>query len=419
MDLRRVRGPFALKLPSALPRPGGMIALMSASHMALEGCHHFLPVAIPLIIAGLGIDYAQIGTLTLIAMGLTAGVQPLFGWLADRWRPDYIIPLSIVWVGGCMSLSGVMPSFPLLSAVVICASLGSAAFHPAAATMTLAHAGPRAGVMFSVFSLGGTLGVAASPLLINYILPSFGLGSTLVYAPMALLMAAALHVGLQRAQAVQPGRAAERDTARGREQEAIPLATALCLALVVMSVMTRSWVHGAFTIYLPSWVLDRTGSATLGGELLAVSAMAAAAGNLLGGVAVDRLSGWKILAVAMALLGGALWGVFHAPAWALMPLVAVIGMAQGATLPVPMLMVRRMIPTRGGLAAALVMGIGWVPSGIGAGVTGALADRIGLDGAMSTLPWPPLLGLALILLFALLARSRFGTESMPSQAAAD
>ena len=176
----------------------GMIGLMCASHFGLEGCHHFLPVTVPLLLVTFGIEYVHYGNLTLAALLLIAGCQPFFGWLTDRWRPELMVPLSILWVGLGMSLSGVMPSFWLFSTAVIAASLGSAMFHPAAAVMTLRYAGSRPGMMFSVFSLGGTLGVAVSPLLINYALPLIGLESTLIYAPIASTAAVAIYLGFRR-----------------------------------------------------------------------------------------------------------------------------------------------------------------------------------------------------------------------------
>lgn len=380
----------------------GVIGLMCASHFALEGCHHFLPVVVPLLVMQLGVDYTQIGAVTFLAMTLTAGAQPLFGWLADRWQPELMIPLSIIWVGLCMALTGIMPTFTWLSLVVVSASLGSAAFHPAAGTVALSVAHRSPGIMFSVFSLGGTLGVAVSPLLIVYLLPVWGLSVTLLYLAVAVVAAGLIFLGMQvfMPEAVQVRNRPRRSQVLSKEP-LVPMALAL-LALLVLATMTRSWVFGALITYLPAWILADFGSNTLGGELLAVSAMMGAAGNLLGGYAVDRFSGWKVLTLSLCVLTGALWLLVRAPLWALMPCMMAIGVSQGATFPVPMLLARRIIPARGGLAAALVMGVAWVPSGLGAGLTGIVADYSGLQSALEPLFLFPLAGVVLILLFAAL-----------------
>ncbi len=382
----------------------GMIGLMSYSHLALEGCHHFLPVIVPLLVINLGVDYARIGALTFVALSVTAGAQPCFGWLADRWQPALIVPLSVVWVGLCMALSGVMPTFAWLSIVVVAASLGSAAFHPAAAAVALSIAVRNPGTMFSVFSLGGTLGVAVSPLLINYLLPAWGLPATLLYLPVALVSAAMVFLGLKVLvpEAVRARRSSKRNSTG--TVEPLSRTIVVLLGLLVLSTMTRSWVLGAVSTYVPAWVLDKFGNATLGGELLALSALMGAVGNFAGGYTADRFSGWKVLAMALAGVALASWAVVRVPVWALLPCVGVFGFALGATLPVPVLLARRLIPTRTGLAAALIMGLGWVPSGIGAGLAGWTADRFGLQAALEPLALYPLAGVGIIVLFAWLAR---------------
>lgn len=383
----------------------GMIGLMCASHFGLEGCHHFLPVTVPSLLTVFGIEYVHYGNLTLAALLLTTGCQPFFGWLADRWRPELMVPLSILWVGLGMSLSGVMPSFGWLGTVVMAASLGSAMFHPAAAVMTLRYAGTRPGMMFSVFSLGGTLGVAVSPLLVNYTLPALGLGATLIYAPVAFTAAAAIYVGFRRMRApMRPRKHRRAAAARRKAAGPLPAAAVALLSLLLLSVMTRSWIYGAFNSFLPSWVSTVFDSQTMGGELLATLAVGGALGSLAGGYAVDRFPGWKILALAMTAMSLALWGVFTAPRPALYPLVAFLGLAEGSTLAVPVIMARSIVPRRQGLAAALMMGIAWLPAGVGAWATGYVADRIGMAAALPYLVWIPLIGVVAILGFAFLSR---------------
>ena len=396
----------AIRSWSKRRRSHGVIGLMSYSHFALEGCHHFLPVVVPLLVATLGVDYVHIGALTLLALSVTAGAQPCFGWLVDRWRPELIIPLSIVWVGVCMALTGVMSGFAWLSIVVVAASLGSAAFHPAAAAVTLSVASRSPGTMFSVFSLGGTLGVAASPLLINYLLPELGLPATLLYAPLAILSAVAVYYGIKR---LVPAENKGRNSSNLRDSESstsIPRIMICLLSMLVLATMTRSWILGAFTTYGPAWVLAKFDNPTLGGEMIALSAAMGAVGNFAGGYAADRFSGWKILAVSLTVLGIAVWILVHVPQWALLPSAGVFGLAMGSTLPVPVLMARRLIPTRTGLAAALIMGLGWVPSGIGAGVAGWSADNFGLQAALNPLALYPFAGVAIIALYAWLAWTR-------------
>lgn len=388
-----------MAVPARVRLRRGMIALLGCSHLGLEGCHHFLPVTVPLLLAVFDIEYVHYGNLAFAGVLLTTGAQPLFGWLADRWRPEFMVPLSIAWVGMGMALSGIMPSFLLLSVVVIAASLGSAMYHPAAAVLTLRYAGARPGTMFSLFSLGGTLGVAVSPLLINYALPKLGLSATLIYAPVALAAAGGVYLGFLRLRS--PMRSPSRRHRRKRDPgRRLSKSHGFLLGVLLLSVMTRSWVYGAFASFLPAWALAAQGSPTVGGELLAVFAVGGAAGALAGGYAVDRIAGWKILGFSMTVLSLALWGTFVAQGLWLYALVFVLGAAEGSTLPVPVIMARSLLPDRQGVAASLMMGIAWLPAGIGAWATGLRADLLGIENALNYLVWLPLLGVVGILVFA-------------------
>jgi hypothetical protein len=52
----------------------------------------------------------------------------------------------------------------------------------------------------------------------------------------------------------------------------------------------------------------------------------------------------------------------------------------------------------------MVMGLGWAPGGLGASFTGLVADHYSLATALHLLIFPPLLGLACILTYAVLQR---------------
>ena len=52
-----------------------------------------------------------------------------------------------------------------------------------------------------------------------------------------------------------------------------------------------------------------------------------------------------------------------------------------------------------GLASGLVMGAGWAPGGLGASLTGYLADQSSLTSALQWLAVPPILGVLAMVIF--------------------
>ena len=169
------------------PWRAGIAPLMSLAHLILEAGFNFLPVTYALLIPKLGLSYGQIGTMVLLMTIAGTVTQPLFGWLSDRGDPRLIVVASVIWGGGLMGLVGFMPSYGWLVALVVLAALGSAAFHPPAAALSSQTEAANRGRAMSLFSVGGNLGAALSPLLVGLALSVGGLGATAVLMPLSLL----------------------------------------------------------------------------------------------------------------------------------------------------------------------------------------------------------------------------------------
>ncbi len=166
-----------------------LLLLASSSHFVLELCHNFLPVLYPLLIIRMGLTYTQIGLLA-VAITLPASLlQPAFGFAADRYGAMPVCAASIIWLGLFMGLVGFAPSYPALLLLLVLASLGSAAYHPAGAVMATHTGSGRRSTAIASFSLGGTLGAAISPLWMTAFVAWLGLNSPLTLIPLAVLCA--------------------------------------------------------------------------------------------------------------------------------------------------------------------------------------------------------------------------------------
>ena len=194
-----------------------------------------------------------------------------------------------------------------------------------------------------------------------------------------------------------------------------PRTAGTALALIVLFAMARAWYQVSLTTYLPLWIDSYDGARTGLAQVLFVLVGALPAGSLLGGALSDRVGRWQVVLAASALLvfaNGALLaaGPGGAPAVVLL-LTAAIGCLIGMTYPVVIIMAQEAWPRNLGLAGGLVMGLGWLPGGVGASAIGLLADSAGLQRALSTLVVPLLVGVAAIGIYALI-RSR--TRTFPN-----
>jgi FSR family fosmidomycin resistance protein-like MFS transporter len=307
-------------------------------------------------------------------------------------------------MGIIMGLAGFAWDYFSLLGLVGLGALGSAAFHPAGAVLTTARGGPNRGAAISIFSVAGNLGAAFSPMLVAAGISGLGLAGTIVLIPVALLISLALQLQLRReATKVEIGQAA-RPVAQHPQQRVVTQGAKLGLALIVVGVMCRSWVQVALMTYLPQWIQSQGGSLTFGGQMLALFMIAAGAGSLTGGHMSDRLGRWQVMAISAALLGPALWFFLHASGFGQMVWIGITGALIGLSFPVGVVMAQETWPQGIGLASALVMGLGWAPGGLGASFTGFIADHYALSTGLQLLIFPPLLGLACALGYAVLQR---------------
>jgi FSR family fosmidomycin resistance protein-like MFS transporter len=379
--------------------------LISAAHLILELCINFLPIIYPLLITTMGLSYAQIGLIALVA-GIGASLmQPLFGYVSDRGNPYRMIILSILWIGLLMGLVGFMWNYLSLIVLIGLASLGSAAFHPAGAVIAGASSTARRGAAISIFSVGGNLGSALSPLLIAAGLSWFGLQGTGILIPVVLLASLLLYKqwsGKSRLPVADP--IAGPANHGGESRNLRRTGSLMGLILITFAVMCRSWFQISLVTYLPEWMHRQGWSLTVGGQILAVMLFSVSVGSLLGGTLSDRIGRWQVVALSLGLLS-LTQGLFLAASGLVqVGLVGLIGVLIGASFPVAIAMAQETWPRGLGLASALVLGLGWLPGGIGAAFTGYLADQSSLGLGLQSLVLAPILGMISIVAYAILQR---------------
>lgn len=379
------------------------IFLVAFGHFLLELFHQYLPVVYPLFRQAFGLTYGQIGFLALVATTTTSLAQPVLGYFIDRWDARRVTAVSVIWLGLVMALAGFSNSYWALLLAVALAGFGSAAFHPAGASVvSKAAAKEKTGRAVSFFSVGGNLGSAASPLLLAVGLGWLGLKGTIILLPVVIAAGGWLLIGLGQEDGDARAAHRQRQSQAGR-------GFLLGLALITAVVMTRSWFQLSLTTYLPTLLEGQGHSVVYGGQMLFVLSLFVGVGSLLGGIVSDRVGRWQVLLLCFILLGPAFWLFLRAGGVAQVALTAGVGFLLGCTYPTAVIVAQEVWPKGLALASGLVMGLGWWPGGLGASFIGWLADGIGLEAALETLVVAPVLGALLMLLLAVGLRQRDAT----------
>jgi FSR family fosmidomycin resistance protein-like MFS transporter len=373
---------------------------IALAHLTIELCNNYLPVVYPILIASMGLSYAQVGLVTLVSITGATLSQPLFGYVSDRWEARRMILSSVLWIGILMGLVGLSGSYWLLMLLAGLGSLGSAAFHPAGASAVASASSTRRGATLSLFSVSGTLGSALSPLWITAAISRLGLPGTAVLIPTVVLVGLLLYrqwggAGQAGGSSSVIGRATAHTQNPGRN------GSLAALVLVVLMVMCRSWFQLSLATYLPEWMQNQGWSLVASGQMLTAFLVAVSIGTLIGGTLSDRIGRWKVVALSLGLLGPMQWLFMGASGSVQVLLVGLVGILLGSTFPVTIVMAQEAWPRGVGLASALAMGLGWLPGGLGASFTGFIADQTSLATALQWLVIAPVLGLVCVLIYVL------------------
>lgn len=355
------------------------MAFLTLAHTTTDALTSILSALLPILQDRFGFNETGLALLVATLWFSTSVTQPLFGALADRFGGRRVAATGMLLSVSLLSLVAVMPSGALLYVLLLVGGLGSAAFHPAATAIARAAVGRNAGLAVSLFSAGGTAGLALGPVIVLVAVSSFGLAATPWLMVPGVVLAALFYV-------VVPFEGSESSVVRGKVFDA-RLVTGpigmLTLATVMLSIPAAT-----FTSAVPLWLVTEQGvarDAALIGWTLAAYNVSAATGGVIAGALSAHVSRHLLVAGAMLAAVAPLFAVFSLTPGTGSFFLAVM-LAGGlihAGPPVLIVSAQDLAPqavaTASGMLAGFAAGMGGV---LYVGV-GRLQESIGLVPAMS------------------------------------
>lgn len=355
-------------------RNRGLVTLM-LGHFTVDSYVGLLPVLYPLLIDRFQLNLETVGLVTLAYSGTASVSQPLFGILADRHGTRFT-GLALAWTAATFAAVGFVPTFPGLVAVAALSGLGSGAFHPFGALTVRGLLPDRgANTAMSIYVTGGTVGVAAGPLIGVVLVSVFGIHGTLLMLLPGTAIAGYLLLAM-RVRDARPAAPTATPPAWGR---ALPLAAITATVAVMASRNVTVFTLQGFT---PTWYHELGFQPWFYGPLVTTLVLSSALGTVGCGALADRFGRKTVITASLllslpvvalyVLLPGRLGFV-----WA-----ALVGFLAASTGPLTLMMAMELMAGRAGLASGLVLGLAFVTAAIGVPVTGAIADKIGLQAAL-------------------------------------
>jgi FSR family fosmidomycin resistance protein-like MFS transporter len=361
------------------------IALIVLSHAVVDASQNVLPVVLPLLQDRFGLSYFPVGLAAALLTISSSMIQPVFGWISDRRGTQWFLSAGILWTGVLMGMVGLVPNYWMLLLVLTLTGVGTAAYHPVASMTAAQASGTQRGLGMSFFSAGGNLGFALGPILTTWLLAWFNLKGTAVLMIPGFLAAAVIHAC--RREFVLPVRARRRHPT----QESAPIPWARLSTLCVL-ITLRSWGYSGLIIFLPMFLREQGVPLALAGRALFVFLFFGALGGMLGGYLSDRLGRQQVIAASLLVFPGLMSAALAVPGPLQWIFLATAGMALLASFSVTVVFAQELLPQHVGLASGLTLGLAFGAGGVGVGMSGLMADVIGLPGSMWVLAFLPGVG---------------------------
>ncbi|MEX2314293.1 MAG: MFS transporter [Thermomicrobiales bacterium] len=352
------------------------LLVFAMGHFTVDMFGGLMPVLYAIMADEFDLSNADIGLIALAYTAASSLSQPLFGYLADRFGSRYFAVASMMWSAGMVGFAGLAPSYATLIVISVLAGLGSGAYHPQGASNAAAVSGDmRRNTAMSVYTVGGTTGYALGPVLGASIFFFFGRSGTLAVAPFGFIIALLM---LQQLRQLGLG-VREHHASQRSVQGSINWKP---LLIVLSVVMLRSWVTLSVVTFIPVWFKDLGYSATFYSFLATLVLAFGAVGTITGGILAEKIGQRAVLSISLicAVPALVLFAAFPGPLSLLFgPL---FGFFVEMGLSITLVMAQRLLPGRVGVASGFILGMGFVTGGIGAPVTGAMADDIGTGPAI-------------------------------------
>jgi FSR family fosmidomycin resistance protein-like MFS transporter len=352
------------------------VSLMTLAHYVDDIYPGFIPPLLPLFIDNFGISLTLAGLIGTVLALSTSVSQLGFGWLADRVgrRPFVLLGPLVACV--FLSIAPLSSSYTMLVILVAVGGLGVAAFHPSSASLTGAYAGRNKSLGVSVFAAAGAFGFATGPLLILWVITTFGIERSYLGMIPGLVLVAVLAAAMPRWKTSTPvGR---------RGVGSVGKHWRLLMLLWFVAVIRAAVIMG-FENFVPIIVKEQGGSLTAGGTAMFLFLLSGSIGGIGGGYVSDKVDARKVLLFSsIAPVPLFIAFLYMQSPWSLVAL-CFGGAFAFAAVPVTIVLAQESVPGRTSVASSVVMGLAWGVGGTASAAVGVLADMTGVVTALFAL----------------------------------
>ena len=353
-----------------------------------------LAALIPFFIANFGLNYYQSASIIFCNTIVASVAQPILGYVADRWRVPWFIPVGFSITLVSISAIALATSYEMILALSLLAGVGAALFHPEAALLVNRTQSHEIGNAMGRFAVGGSAGFALGPLLAGgvYVFGGQFLWLFTAIALIGVLLYAYAFTGSAATDVVGESKSSAKSTNTGANDW-------VSFGKLFFVIASRSILFSVLSIFIPIlYITVINGEASASSLALTMYFAMGAVLTYMGGALSDKLGFLKTVRLGnLIFLPSVLVFIFVPNIWGFFG--AMIPMAFGVFSqygPITVLG-QKYLAKNAGFASGITLGLGITLGGLVAPYVGHLADIYDVQTALMTLIPVGLMGLLMSL----------------------
>lgn len=349
-----------------------------------------LAALIPFFIANFGLNYYQSASIIFCNTVVASVAQPILGYVADRWRVPWFIPVGFTVTLVSISAIALATSYEMILALSLIAGIGAALFHPEAALLVNRTQSNELGNAMGRFAVGGSAGFALGPLLAGgvYVFGGQFLWLFTVIALIGVLLYVYAFTGSTDTDAIGESKSSAKSTNSGTNDW-------VSFGKLFFVIASRSILFSVLSIFIPIlYITVINGEASASSLALTMYFAMGAVLTYMGGALSDKLGFLKTVRLGnLIFLPSVLVFIFVPNIWGFFG--AMIPMAFGVFSqygPITVLG-QKYLAKNAGFASGITLGLGITLGGLVAPYVGHIADIYDVQTALMTLIPVGLMGL--------------------------
>lgn len=341
-----------------------------------------LAALIPFFIANFGLNYYQSASIIFCNTIVASVAQPILGYVADRWRVPWFIPVGFTVTLVSISAIALATSYEMILALSLIAGIGAALFHPEAALLVNRTQSNELGNAMGRFAVGGSAGFALGPLLAGgvYVFGGQFLWLFTAIALLGVLLYLYAFTGSTDIDAIGESKSSAKSTNTGTNDW-------VSFGKLFFVIASRSILFSVLSIFIPIlYITVINGEASASSLALTMYFAMGAVLTYMGGALSDKLGFLKTVRLGnLIFLPSVLVFIFVPNIWGFFG--AMIPMAFGVFSqygPITVLG-QKYLAKNAGFASGITLGLGITLGGLVAPYVGHLADIYDVQTALMTL----------------------------------